>query len=417
MRQAIFLLLILTQLMPWPIIAANMPRNIRTITINKTGEWGDKQEAVYSDLTRRVQKWVENIESLDVQIAPSSKLINKGNLGRDKVKLDLMESSQSLLNGLLKGKDKSALKSIANHLRDMRTQAAGQGELGPEIQTSLFAEGALYWSNNNFSAATETLRRAIRIQPKGQLPSIVDWDDSDWTSFNSDAFESFVSSIQSREMRSCSLRIETNVSPVVLKINGFLIENTGLVNLVPGDLHHLEVQSPGFELKKSMIGCQSSGSQLIKVELQKQRKSHSRLSTDLDKNYQGGTMILIEPKKEEFKLLLYTPGKDYDEIPLTHPLKIADLKYDSIKSTGPILTDAAIEVFEKHKLLAANFKVNMTEPQIRHFSLEGVSEESTQMGWLKSPVFWGIVGGVVLGGAITYFAKRNQNSSISSNWE
>lgn len=417
MRQVIFLLLILTQLMPGPIVAANMPRSIRTITINKTGEWGDKQEAVYSDLTKRVQKWIENIESLDVQVSSSSKLINKGNLGRDKVKLGLMESSQRLLNGLLKGEDKSTLKSIAINLREMRKRAAGQGELGPEIQTSLFAEGALYWSVNNLSMAKEALRRAIRIQPKGQLPSIVDWDDSDWTSFNSDGFESFVSSIQSKEMRSCSVRVETNVSPAVIKINGFLIENAGLVNLVPGDLHHLEVQSPGFELKKAMIGCQSSGSQSIKVELKKQQKSNPRLSTDLDRNYQGGTMILIEPKKEEFKLLLYTPGKDYDEIPLTHPLKIADLKFDSSKSTGPILTGGAIEVFEKHKILASNFKVNMTEPQIRHLSVEGVSEESTQMGWLKSPVFWGIVGGLVLGGAITYFAKRNQNSSISSNWE
>lgn len=46
-----------------------------------------------------------------------------------------------------------------------------------------------------------------------------------------------------------------------------------------------------------------------------------------------------------------------------------------------------------------------------------VRVESRGKSWIESPVFWGIVGGVLLGGAITYFATQNKGTSTTtSDW-
>ena len=80
-----------------------------------------------------------------------------------------------------------------------------------------------------------------------------------------------------------------------------------------------------------------------------------------------------------------------------------------------------MNLFEKHKLLASNLQVteigkNNDSSLLQNSVNAGVKTGKTT--WLESPVFWGIIGGVLLGGAVTYFANQRGNStSVSSDWE
>ncbi len=418
-HRAIGIVLVMMQCFPFSVLAANTPNSIRWVSINKTGHWSSSHEAIYPELIRRVQKWVENIDSLDVQVALSSKSINKRNLGLDKLRLNLSESSEKLRKALLAGEGSNSLKTLLSEMKELRQTASSKSELGPEIQTSLISEAAYYWSQNDLPSTRTAVERAIKIQPKGQVPLIEEWDDSNAIGFNSEAFEGFVSKVKASQVRSCIISIETKTSPSIIKVNGFSIGNSKEVALVPGNLHHIEIQSPGYESGKENVVCSGAGRKKVKVVLQKSKDPSTITETDLDKNHQSKSMILIEPVQDRFKLFLYTPGRDFDEILLSHPLRLADMESDSGLPTGPIVTDAALAIFEKHKLLATHLQVGVLgNPDFSRSLSSDIDEGSRKKRWLNSPIFWGIVGGALLGGAITYFSTQNKNpSAVNSDWE
>ena len=112
-------------------------------------------------------------------------------------------------------------------------------------------------------------------------------------------------------------------------------------------------------------------------------------------------------------------GKYLDEIPLQREIKINTVASADFEKENPIASDAAISLFRKHQLLASDFRA--TDSKLGDLSgtlRSDVNFSREKKSWLESPVFWGIVGGILAGGAITYFATRdNSPGTTTSDWE
>lgn len=408
--------LVLSQMFPYSILAAPNPSSVRSLSLNKTGYWGKNQEAVYPELVRRVQKWIENIEALDVKVSPSSNLVKKADFENDRLRLNLTEATERLRKALLVGSNRDITVALLSELRNSRARAAGRSDLGEEIQAAWFVEAAHHWVTNNELECRRALERAVRIHPLGQVPSILEWDQATTETFPIDSFESFVSRVQAEQVRSCELNLAPNAAVFKAKINGFPSGRGTSVNLVPGDVHHIEIQAPGYEVKKEKVSCDRPGKKRVVMVLKKQKDAAVVKEFNQRDLYEGKSMILIEPFKDQFKLMLYTPGRDFDELPTRYPIRISDMGSDYGSSTGPIATDAALAIFEKHKVLASDLRSPYLVSNSGGNLNYRTENEQTQTVWFKSPVFWGVVGGLMLGGAITYFSNR-KTSSTSSDWE
>ncbi|NBY20865.1 hypothetical protein EBQ74_11640 [bacterium] len=417
MRRAMVAMLIFFQVLPHSIFALNAPTTIRSLSVNKTGKWNTEQEAGYPELVKRVQKWIENIDALDVKLSPSFQVVSNTTLETDRLRLGLMEATERVRRAMLVAKDSETLAALKNEMTAARKRVAGQGDFGPEIQRAWVTEAAYHWMLKKFDAARSALERAIRIHPEGKIAYISDWDDQTGENFAIDAFEGFVAQVKSNLLRSCELNLHSDTLNFQVKINGFPSGRGTSVKLVPGDIHHLEVRAPGYNLKKEKVACEGPGKKTIFIALKKEQYPSLAKSAVTQMSHQLKSMILIEPRQDEFKLILYTPGREFDEIPTKYPIKLADLGSEFGGSTGPIATDAAIAVFEKHKLLALDLRPLAFDSQAEGSFNYQVEKDPTEKPWFKSPIFWGIVGGIALGGAITYFANRNKINSTSSDWE
>lgn len=261
------------------------------------------------------------------------------------------------------------------------------------------------------------IERAIRIHPEGILPALFDWEGAATEKFNIDAFDEFASKSKAKTIRSCSILFVIEPEEVELRVNGFLVGEKNKLSLMPGYSHHLDISRAGFESYKQRISCRGVEHKKMIVKL-KELKSNRRTSIESASNvYSNRGMIVIEPNKDRFKLFLYTPGKRFDEIPLAYPITLADITDPESTTKSPIVSDAVIGLLEKHNLLAYDLALPETSSKHTPSVFQGEMRlDKSEKTWFNSPMFWGIVGGVLVGGAITYFATRNTNT-VMGEWE
>ena len=416
----IVIILVTLQCSSFSAVAAIHPQSGYWIGVQQLGDWKSEEEAVYPELIRQVQKWVENIDSLNVQVALSSIPANKTQINLEKLKFQLAQATEKLKKVLVSTDNKETTSVLFNRMIELRKRSSGNSNLGPEIQESLVIEAAYYWKQGRWALSTAAAERAIKIHPKGQISSLAEWDSLSSANFNIDAFDSFIEQIKAKQTRNCIIEIDTVPNFVEVKVNGFLMGSIKEVALVPGGAHHLELIAKGFKSREQIVHCKGLEHKRLKISLEQNREPSQIEVAKLNRMSNSKSMILIEPIKDTFKLFLYTPGNEMDEIPLRNPLRLANLGLGSDLIVGPS-TDATIALFEKHKLLASNLQVteigkNNDSSLLQNSVNAGVKTGKTT--WLESPVFWGIIGGVLLGGAVTYFANQRGNStSVSSDWE
>ena len=127
----------------------------------------------------------------------------------------------------------------------------------------------------------------------------------------------------------------------------------------------------------------------------------------------------MKPHKEHLKLFLYSPGEFLEEIPLTHSVRIAQSEMSGLDESNPINSDAMLQLLKKHELLASNAHIPQLEPLNIAYPFSAQSKmQAKEPAWFESPVFWGIVGGLLVGGGITYFATQDKSSgTTSSDWD
>jgi hypothetical protein len=410
--------LIFSQSFPFSVYAANVPNSSQSVALNKLGSWKIEQEAAYPELVRRIQTWAENIDSINVQVVMGNRAISKNELAIDKLRSELSEASEKLQAQLFNGSDKVGNKKLVDAMVQIRRRASGKTELGPQIQKSLLVEAAYNWNEGNVSLARIVAERAIKIHPEGQTNSFEHWDNSVLSHFNADAFDSFLSEIKSKLTRNCVIRADISPVTAQVSINGFLVSNPREFVLPSDSSHHLAVTALGFEPKREMISCKGLETKRINLALNQVRETSMVSKAESFQAKDLKSMLLIEPTEDRFKLFLYTPGTAIDEMPLKYPIKLTELASEVENRDVPIATDAAVSLFEKHRLLATNLQVTNFENENPLSSVKTeIRGESKGKSWIESPVFWGIVGGVLLGGAITFFATQNKGTSTTtSDW-
>lgn len=325
MRHLIIIVLIFSQSCPLWVCAANVPNSSQAVALNKLGSWKTEQEAVYPELVRRIQTWAENIESINVQVVMGNHALNKNNLAIDKLRSELSEASEKLQVQLFNGGDKLGNKKLLDTMVKIRRRASGRAELGPQIQKSLLVEAAYNWNEGNISLARIIAERAIKIHPEGQIISFDHWDSSVLGHFNVDAFDSFLSEVKSKQTRNCAIRTDISPSSAHVRVNGFSVLNPKEFILASGSAHHLEVTALGFEPKKEMISCRGLETKRMKWVLNQSQGASLVFKNESIQPRDFKSMLLIEPKEDRFSLFLYTPGTAIDEMPLKHPIKLAEL--------------------------------------------------------------------------------------------
>ncbi len=417
----LIVLICLTQCVPSFIFSAVAPLPQGELRMGRTGTWNKDHNAVYFELTKAVQKWIENLEPVAVRVSLDGSSLPAKSVEYDRQRADLSKLSQDLKTALFQGMASSSLQILREKLVDSRKRASSYPDLGPQIQESLLVEGAYYWNLGNKKSSRSLIERAIRIHPHGVLPTFAEWDQNN-TNFNTEAFDGFIHQIRAQTVRNCLMVIETTPSKVQLKINGFQLENSQEVALASGFQHHLEVTQDGFLGQKRKVSCLGPERRKWRFHLAKRVPVHEferEIDETILSSQKSKSMILIEPEKEHFKLFLYTPGKYLDEIPLSQPIKLAEVQQGNVMEQSPLVSDAIVSLFDKHQLLASDLRLNDQDfVQIPSPFRGEMALARTEKRWIDSPVFWGIVGGILVGGAITYFANRKQSSTATSeDWE
>lgn len=387
------------------------------IFVGKVGVWDKSHQEAFPHLIRQVQSWVENLDDAAIQVSSKRIELDTNRIKVDRLKGELIEVSDQFKRALISGESKANLEILEQKMFDLRRKASGISELGPEIQTSLLLESAFKWKLGGSPDSRSLIERAIRIHPEGILPALFDWEGAATEKFNIDAFDEFASKSKAKTIRSCSILFVIEPEEVELRVNGFLVGEKNKLSLMPGYSHHLDISRAGFESYKQRISCRGVEHKKMIVKL-KELKSNRRTSIESASNVHSNRgMIVIEPNKDRFKLFLYTPGKRFDEIPLAYPITLADITDSESTTKSPIVSDAVIGLLEKHNLLAYDLALPETSSKHTPSVFQGEMRlDKSEKTWFNSPMFWGIVGGVLVGGAITYFATRNTNT-VMGEWE
>jgi hypothetical protein len=387
------------------------------ISVGKVGVWDKSHQEAYPHLVKQVQSWVENLENAAIRVSSRRIELDTNLIKVDRLKGELIEICDEFKQALLRGEAKGSLETLKQKMGDLRRKASGISELGPEIQTSLLLESAFKWQAGGITDSRSLIERALRIHPDGVLPVLFDWESSAADKFNVAAFDEFASKIRSKAIRSCSISFQFEPEEAQLRVNGFLVSEKNRLSLMPGYSHHLDISRSGFESYKQKVSCGGVEHKKIVVKLNESKSNRRAVAESSSNGRVGRGMIVIEPNKDRFKLFLYTPGKRFDEIPLAYPITLADLSDTEFATKSPIVSDAVISLFEKHHLLAYDLalpeNISRQTPSVFQGEMRLDRSEKT---WFDSPIFWGIVGGVLVGGGITYFATRN-DTPATGDWE
>lgn len=101
-------------------VAAIHPQSGYWIGVQQLGDWKSEEEAVYPELIRQVQKWVENIDSLNVQVALSSIPANKTQINLEKLKFQLAQATEKLKKVLVSTDNKETTSVLFNRMIELR---------------------------------------------------------------------------------------------------------------------------------------------------------------------------------------------------------------------------------------------------------------------------------------------------------
>lgn len=396
--------------------SATPPISQTNIQIGRIGNWKPNQQQFYSDVARQVQHWVENVDDGVVRVSNKSYRIASNFNPVEHIRFELHRANQQLKVGILEGQSVSFLDKNLDLIKDLRKKASKSSDVGPEIRDSLFWEGAYYWMRGNVDLGRRSIERALKIHPAGSLPEISDWDSKEIGTFNAAAFESFVDKVKSKFIRNCSVNLDIEPRDARLRVNGFSWDTRQQLWLASGVFHHIDIEAKDFISQKQLVSCQTLESKKLTVKLIN-KSSENKVAEHSSSTAKA--IILLESNDDLLKLFLYTPGKYLDEIPLNRKIKLTSTGLGNTGETNPIVSDAMEGLLRKHELIASNLQIGALESSgLSSVFAAETKANQREKSWFESPVFWGIVGGVLVGGAITYFATRNDNTgAVNSDWE
>lgn len=401
--------LLLIFLQTVPLHAAGTP-----VGIARWGESAAADEKAFSLVEKRLQRWVENNDSFQLEVKPFSKFLREEDLMGEVNQLhfgQLVTQIKAELPGLSATESGKISPKIAQ-MRELRRKV----ELIPDaiamVYRSYFWEARYDWLKKDKKSAQKHLYQAARLHPEAILPSNLNWENMDRENKDSAGFEILVDRAVGAQVRGCRILIqnpnrEKKTPADLVTVNGFGLGRKKELHLNSGMFYRI---SKGLEYEPALVRCERQSNQ--KVLLPTKKIAASKAAQILKKQNVVST-FLVQQKKSDFNISLFTPGIGFHTLPLDKPLKKREVLQNPTEEGIPVSKQAVLKVLETHGLQSVKMRSLLpvghpNPPMLSH--LDHKVEERKK--WYNHWAFWAITGTVLAGASIAYFASRNNGGGV-----
>jgi len=366
------------------------------------------QERASLILERRLARWLENLDSIQLTVQRGASPLSPKELEQESLRKTLDTSTTQL--GDWVSDDKSQTGESAELAMKIERLAHGLSlDSGPTLQKAYWTLSARAWKMGDHVSAIRYLRTAVAFHPLGTMVEWAGWD-SKFLESLSPGFQATVMRVSGEVRRNCEWELRVEPSHATLMVNGFDLKLGEKFSLPSGKKYWLEVKSVGFEPWSGLLSCYGPQRRELKIHLRPVDDALLARTISLNSPVRvaNKSHCLIAPAKEEFKIFLYTPNVGLDEIPLTKPLLAAQLLSDPSGAALPIASDAFVSLFQRHQS-SAGF------PDQQSVGLDTESLASRVQGsvskpgprWYNDWKVWAVAGLVVGGGVAGYLLTRD----------
>lgn len=348
----------------------------------------------FSRLERRIQRWLERETDLEVSV------ISTGALAREVFEVQARRAKLSDLIEAVAGQPLSS--PIWEELRMERESLRNLAPSGPVVQLSLAREAKETWQAGERGRARELLEEAMRLHPDAVL-------DGESESEEEDVFTDWDRlrlSVSSSLKGICELQLDSSPVEAKLSVNGFPLGQRRAFHLSAGASYHFELTAPGRAPWKTDYRCTRQSSRRFVAHLNTGTPAAGADLASLTRAQEVESLLLVGEEAGRVKLFLYSPSGRLDEVPVTEPIRVADLADSSASSSLPIVTDAFLNLVESHRLAMLGIGSSLTDV-VGSSRLEEVRGPASR--WYNNWKFWAATGGVLLGVLATILVTRGND--------
>jgi hypothetical protein len=393
--------------------------NHPTIRVVRVEGGTESEHKAYQLFGKKLQRWMDDLASgarvVSMDGSVSAQTLTFAN------QLDRLEHDIEGTISVLEKGEPSAISSSISHLKETLSELPDSLKAGPHYQRALLCLAAASWSLSDRLTAVEEIRRAISVHPELKLEHLGLWETDSrsplWTSFDAE-----IDRVAHSISRQCGVRVLGMDQEGTLYVNGFPCEGNSNFRLMAGESYSFQYVD-GIKLRDSIsVLCKGAGLKIVKFSPQGHPQFFA-LASQKALSGQADSTLVVEPVKGEFKLFFYSTLAGLDEVPLTSPIRVADLLESPLDNHLSIESDAFKNLIDRHSesslsVVAANEPPqSLGQPPLP--TPQGLREnESSRTQWYNDWKFWAIVGGIAGAATITYLVSRdrppqNQQGGVS----
>lgn len=383
--------LVTTQAVPpvWAAIPPKIPARIGIVRVSGSST----TDARFSVLERRIQRWLEKDTDLEISAIPASAP------GRGFFEEQLNRSRFERVLVAAKGQPFS--EAIWDGLRVERENYGKYPGSGPLLQQSLIEEAKAAFRVGERETSRGLLSRAMRLHPDGTLETESEWEEEGELS----SWERLRISVAGSLKGICELQIESSPEEAKLTVNGFPLGTRRAFHLSPGQSYHFELAATGRAPWSTDYQCTRQSSRRFTARLDPGPATGPSLAA-VARAERVESVLLLGEESGRVKLFLYSPSGRLDEVPLTQPLRVAELADAGASASVPIATDAFLDLLQTHRLASLGLGSQIGEP-VAESRLDGVRGPATR--WYNDWKFWAAAGGVLAGVVVTVLVTRGND--------
>ncbi|MCB9254994.1 MAG: hypothetical protein H6617_09960 [Bdellovibrionaceae bacterium] len=270
---------------------------------------------------------------------------------------------------------------------------------GPLRQQAHLARAALEWRLGRTGSAHSLLKAAVYEHPLGLISQLPEWG---WDGERADsaALEQELAKIISEVRRPCRLRLSASPAKSQVLVNGFSVASEKTLGFIARGNLQVRAEATGYLPQSHSISCRKLGVRSVEIKLQRAKRPAVTLASVAADNAVK-SMLVVTPSGERAKIFLFTPGLRVDEVPTSRPLLLADFK-EGAGDALPIATDGFTSLVEAHRVAWLDRRDPLQPPDVFMNRLQ----TETGSEWYNDWKVWAVVGGIVGGVLVAYFATR-----------
>jgi len=392
-------------------LAAHLPSsNLQStrLGIVPIGALNDSEERAYPLVAKRIQRWLENLDSIRASAESIASNGRAGAFQQEAGENRLVRLSSQIWADSENERTESS--DSLKELRRLRSQVFFQSS-GPAIQKAYLAEAAFRWVRGDKRGGEDLLKKALLLSPDGHAD--LSLFDSQRETSPLHAFEAKILESENQLKRGCLLHLDVNRNQARIVANGFDVGSGRQLRLPIGGTFHVHAETNDEESPSILVPCERPGIKRASITLRRKKLSvQSGSLSQLSQSHSVESLCLVEPVGDSFRLFLFTPGVAVDEIPLKNPWLVAEVLDNPTTDSVPIATDAFLDLLSRHHTSRLSYLEN---PSADRTLIQGkmATGASSDTQWYNSWKFWAITGGIVGATVVTYLATKP--STVKSN--